>query len=82
MGETPKPGTPAASRTIRCTKDNAAEMQRLVKNCPGMLALVQHLQANNLFPGLRSVSITLTGPESFVAGGLGAVRELIAAKRD
>ena len=79
MEETPKP---AATRTIRCTPDNAAHMQRLVKNSPAMLALVQHLQAADLFPGLRGLSVTLRGPQSFVDGGLGAVEQLMASKRD
>ena len=79
MEETPKP---AATRTIRCTPDNAAHMQRLVKNSPAMLALVQHLQAADLFPGLRGLSVTLRGPHSFVDGGLGAVEQLMASKRD
>jgi len=79
MEETTKP---AATCTIRCTPDNARDMQRLVKNCPGMLALVQHLQAADLFPGLRALSVTLRGPQSFVDGGLGAVEQLMASKRD
>ena len=79
MGETPKP---AATRTIRCTPENARQMQSLVKNCPGLLALVQHLQAADLFPGLRGLSVTLRGPQSFVDGGLGAVEQLMASKRD
>jgi hypothetical protein len=82
MGETAKPPAPQASRTIRCTPDNAREMQQTVKNWPELHALVQHLQAQDFFPGLRALSITLTGPESFVAGGLDAVNGLNASKRD
>lgn len=79
MGETTKP---AATRTIRCTPDNAADMQRMVKAWPELHALVQHLQAQDMFPGLRGLSVTLTGPESFVAQGLGAMDQLNAPKRD
>jgi hypothetical protein len=70
------------TRTIRCTPENAAEMQRMVKNWPELHALVQHLQSQDLFPGLRALSVTLTGPESFLAKGIGAVNEINAAKRD
>ena len=70
------------SRTIRCTPDNAAEFQRMVKNWPELHNLVQGLQAQELFPGLRALSVTLTGPESFLAGGVGAVDQLNAPKRD
>lgn len=59
-------------QTIRCTPENAAEFQRLVKNDPDLLALVQNLQAQNLFPGLRGMSITLTGPKEQRALGLSA----------
>lgn len=82
MGETAKPAAAQATRTIRCTPENAPEMQRMVKNWPELHALVQHLQAQDLFPGLRGLSVTLTGPESFVAKGLGAVDQLNAPKRD
>ena len=70
------------TRTIRCTPDNAREMQQMVKQWPELHALVQHLQAQDFFPGLRGLSVTLTGPESFVAGGIGAVNALNAPKRD
>ena len=79
MEETPKP---AAARVIRCTPENAMEMQQMVKQWPELHALVQQLQAQDLFPGLRSLTVTLTGPKSFVAGGLGAVNQLNATKRD
>ncbi len=82
MGETPKPGAPAATRTIRCTKDNVEDMQQVIKNWPELRALVQHLRAQDVFPGLRALSITLTGSESFVAGGLGALAPENASKRD
>ena len=82
MEETPKACAPAATRTIRCTPDNAREMQQMVKNWPELHALVQSLQAQGHFPGLRALSVTLTGPESFVAGGVAAVNQLNAPKRD
>ena len=82
MEETLKPLAPVATRTIRCTPDNAREMQAMVKKWPDLHRLVQHLQAQDLFPGLRGLSVTLNGPESFVAGGIGAVNALNASKRD
>lgn len=77
-GTNPKnPAQPAAGvnpppQTIRCTPENAAEFQRMVKNDPTLLALVQQLQAQNLFPGLRGFSLTLTGPAEQRALGVGA----------
>lgn len=62
-----------AEKTIRCTPDNAAQMQRVVKAWPELHALVQSLQAQELFPGLRGLSITLTGDDAHLAGGLGAL---------
>jgi len=79
MGETPKP---EATRTIRCTPDNAREMQQMVKNWPQLHGLVQNLQAQGMFPGLRALSVTLTGPQEFVDGGIGAINQLNAQKRD
>lgn len=61
-----------APKTIRCTEDNAAQFQQLVKNDPELLALVQALQAQGLFPGLRAMSITLTGTAAQQALGLAA----------
>lgn len=66
---------PPAKKVIRCTPDNAAEMQRMVKAWPQLHALVQNLQAQNLFPGLRGLTVTLTGSEQFVAKGLAAVTQ-------
>lgn len=82
MEETPKACAPAATRTIRCTPDNARDMQQMVKQWPELHALVQDLQAHDLFPGLRGLSVTLTGPQEFVAGGIGAINQLNAQKRD
>ena len=70
------------SRTIRCTPENAADMQRLVKSWPDLHALVQQLQAQDLFPGLRTLSITVTGDAAVVAGGLAAVTQINAPQRD
>lgn len=60
-------------RTIPCTAENAAQMQRVVKSWPELHDLVQSLQAQDLFPGLRAVRITLTGSEEHCAKGLGAL---------
>ena len=82
MEETPKAGAPVATRTIRCTPDNAREMQQMVKQWPQLHDLVQNLQSQGMFPGLRGLSVTLTGPQEFVAGGIGAINQLNAPKRD
>jgi hypothetical protein len=60
-------------RTIRCTPDNAAEFQALVKSWPQLLSLVQSLQVQGLFPGLRGLSVTLSGPPQRLAQGIGAL---------
>ena len=59
-------------RTIRCTPENAKAFQDLVKADADLHSLVQQLQAQDMFPGLRAVSITLTGDEETLAKGLGA----------
>ena len=45
---------------------------RTVAEAAAYLALVQQLQAQDLFPGLRSISLTLTGPAEQRALGVGA----------
>lgn len=60
------------SRTIKCTAANAAEFQALVKNDPELLGLVQALQAQGVFPGLRGLSVTVSGAPEVLALGLGA----------
>ena len=62
-----------AEKTIRCTADNAAQMQRVVKAWPELHALVQSLQAQGVFPGLRGLSATLSGPPDVLAQGLAAI---------
>lgn len=59
--------------TIRCTPENAKEFQATVRHWPELHSLVKDLQAQNLFPGLRAMQITLTGPEKWVGKGLGAL---------
>ena len=61
------------SRTIRCTPENAAQMRQVVQHWPEMLALVQSLQAQGLFPGLRGLEITLTGAPEYLDKGLAAL---------
>ena len=78
----PAAAEPQATRTIRCTPENAREMQQMVKAWPELHDLVRQLQAQNLFPGLRAMSVTLTGPQSQVAKGIGALIPENAAKRD
>lgn len=60
-------------RVIRCTPENAPQMQQVVKNWPELHALVKDLQAANLFPGLRGLQITLSGPPEYVGKGLAAL---------
>lgn len=69
-----------AKRTIRCTPENAAQMQQVVKNWPELHTLVKHLQEQNLFPGLRNLQITITGSETACAKGLGALLPKNASK--
>jgi len=70
------------TRVIPCTQDNARAMQQAVKAWPQLHDLVQSLQAQDLFPGLRAMRITLTGSEQFVAKGLDAIHEINAPKAD
>ena len=67
------PGPARATRTIACTADNAAQFQQLVKSWPELHALVQSLQAQDLFPGLRGLTATLSGPPDVLAQGLAAI---------
>lgn len=67
-------------KTIRCTPDNAVEMQRMVKQWPELHTLVQDLQTQGLFPGLRGLSVTLTGSPTFVAGGIASVNQINATQ--
>lgn len=60
------------SRTIRCTEANQDEFRVLVKECDQLHSLVKGLQAQGVFPGLRGMSITVTGDEQELAKGLGA----------
>lgn len=67
-------------KVIRCTPENAKEIQDLVKTTPALLNLVQSLQAQNLFPGLRALQITLTGPQSTLDGGIASAKAIYASK--
>lgn len=69
----PKTGASSPSKTIVCTEENAAEFQKVVRAWPELHALVQGLQADNLFPGLRAMRITLTGSAEQRAQGLAAL---------
>lgn len=60
------------ARTIRCTEENQAQFRALVKKCDQLHDLVKGLQAQGVFPGLRGMSITVTGDEQELAKGLGA----------
>ena len=60
------------AQTIRCTEANQDEFRALVKSCDQLSGLVKGLQAQGVFPGLRGMSITVTGDERELAKGLGA----------
>ncbi len=62
----------AARRTIAATPDNAADLRAFIRRWPDLHALVQDLQADGLFPGLRGVQIRLVGAPEWVAQGLAA----------
>ena len=70
------------TRTIRCTEQNAVQFRALVKNWQALGLLVQSLQAQNLFPGLRSLSITLSGQQNHLDKGLAAFTQKNAKNGD
>ena len=81
MTSAPSLAKPQATRTIRCGEHNAKEFQQIVKTTPALLSLVQSLQAQGVFPGLRAMTITLTGAPETVAKGLAAWPELTSPGR-
>lgn len=82
MGDSMQYIPDSGQRTIRCTPENAKEMQQVVKNWPELHSLVKHLQDQNLFPGLCGLQITLSGPPEYLAKGLGALLPENGSKRD
>ena len=66
--------TEQAQKTICCTQENAPEVRALMGRWPELDGLVRGLHQAGLIDGLRSVQITLTGAENFVAQGLAAVK--------
>lgn len=60
-------------RVIRCTRENGAQFQKVVRAWPELHALVKDLQAQDLFPGLSAATITLTGSAEHCAKGLDAL---------
>lgn len=62
-----------AERTIRCTPENGAKFQEVVRNWPELHGLVKDLQAQGMFPGLRAATITLTGDAEHCGKGLAAL---------
>lgn len=69
-------------KVITCSRENQKDMAAAVKAWPELHAWVQHLQSQDLFPGLRAMRITLTGSDQFVAQGLGAIAAIHATKAD
>lgn len=66
------PAPPVYRRTIRCTEANAAEFRQLIKSDEELQGIVQQLQAQDMFPGLRAVSVTISGDEATLQRGLQA----------
>lgn len=62
-----------SKRVIACTEESAPQMRAVVRQWPQLHSLVTGLQAQGLFPGLRSLQITLTGSEAVVGKGLDAL---------
>lgn len=60
-------------RKISCTPENVEDFRAMVQRWPELAAMVRALQAQNLFPGLRAMQITLTGGENTLAKGLAAI---------
>lgn len=48
-------------------------MRAAIRRWPQLEAAIRQLQAQNLFPGLRALQITLQGSETWCAKGLGAI---------
>lgn len=71
----PTVAAPAASatRVLRPTLETAGQWRAAIRRWPELDALVCGLQAQNLFPGLRGMRITLTGSEDWCAKGLDAI---------
>jgi hypothetical protein len=70
------------TRVIRCTESNAGAFRGLVAGWPELKALVLDLQAQDLFPGLRGMHVTLAGAPAWVAKGLAAIGQQNATVAD
>lgn len=68
-------------RVIACTQENVAQMRRIVENWPALHELVDGLQKQGCFPGLRGLQITLTGHPSALARGLDVLEGESAVQR-
>lgn len=60
-------------KVIACTPENADQMREVIRQWPALHGLVTGLQQQGLFPGLRGLQITLTGPQEVVDKGLDAL---------
>lgn len=67
-------------KTLRCTEENLPEFKQALRDWPELGTFCRDLIAQGVFPGLRSLQITLTGTPEGVAQGLGAIPALIASK--
>lgn len=70
------------TRRIAVTPENAGEARALVQRWPALGGLVASLQTQGVFPGLRGLTVTLTGPEEWVGKGLAAVQPQNAPQID
>lgn len=74
--------TSSTAVTLVCTRENAAEFRELIKAWPELGAVVEVLQEQNLFPGLRAMRV---GFRSDVYGGVhtvGALAQKIAQEAE
>lgn len=81
MSNLPPLANSQVTRKISCVEHNAAQFQRIVKTTPELLDLVKSLQSQRLFPGLKAMSVTVTGPPALVAKGLDAWPEIYKSSR-
>lgn len=79
MVEEEKPADPTVTRTWPCTADNVADVRAFVAGWPELGALIAGLRDQGVFPGLRGLHISATGPASLLDGGLPALNAQNAA---
>lgn len=68
--------------TIVCTRENAAEFRDLIKSWPELGEVVEVLQEQNLFPGLRAMRVGFRSDVYDGANTVGALAEKIAQEAE